>query len=246
MDEDNEVNELIINDVPETSEQENLEEIETNASEGVEEGQENAKGAERTDEDIEREIEERANKKVEETIEARLVRDRAKRERETEEKFAKYQELENILKAGLGTNNLDETISKTSEFYKGQGVNIPTENKHQSLNERDAIVLAEADAQDIIKCGEKEMEYEANRIASIPREKRTFRENVMFNRLCEELTSMRNVRELQSKGYDTKVLESKEFREFSKDINKPIADVYEMYTKLNGISKTVPKSPRKC
>lgn len=234
-------NELIINDdVPETSETE--EEIETNASEGVDEVQDTTNKVE-TEEDIQQRIEERAGQIAEEIIETRLIRDRVKRERETNEKLSKYQELENILNAGLGTKNVDEAITKASEYYKEQGINIPVVQKNPSLNERDAIILAKADAQDVIKCGEKEMEYEANRIASIPRDKRTIRENVMFNELCQELTSLKNIKELKSRGYDVKVLESREFKEFSKDINKPIVDVYEMYTKLNKSTKQTPKSP---
>lgn len=236
-------NELIVNDdVPETSESEE-EQIETNASEGVEEVQDTTQEVE-TEEDIQKRIEERANQIAEEKIEARLIRDRVKRERETNEKLSKYQELENILNAGLGTKNVDEAIVKASEFYKEQGINIPTKQKNVSLNERDTIVLAKADAQDIIKCGEKEMEYEANRIASIPREKRTFRENVIFNELCQELTSLKNIKELENKGYDVKVLNNGDFKEFSSHIiNKPITEVYDMYAKLHGEVKQPPKSP---
>lgn len=249
MDEEILNEDVVVNEgVPETPEEatENLDELETDTSEGVEQNQDTTQDVVRTDEDIEREIEERVGREVEEKIEARLARDRAKRERETDEKFSKYRNLENILNAGLGTNNLDDVISKMSDFYKGQGVNIPVSENRQSFNERDTIVLAKADAQDIIKCGEKEMEYEANRIASIPRDKRTFRENVIFNDLCQELTSIRNIKELKDKGYDVKVLDNEKFKEFSKDINKPITEVYEMYTKLNGVTKQAPKSPRKC
>ncbi len=237
-------NDLIINeDVPETSEEEN-EQIETSTSEGVEEVQEPTEKVEEPIEvDIQAQIEERAKQIAEETIESRLIRDRVKREREVEEKLSKYHELENIMKVGLGAKDLDDVITKSSEYYKGQGMIMPVQQSKPSINERDAIILAKADAQDIIKCGEKEMEYEANRIAGIPQEKRTMREKVMFNELCKELVSRQNIKELKSKGYDVKVLESDDFKEFSKDINKPITQVYEMYAKLNGITKQAPKSP---
>lgn len=232
-------------DVPETTAQGEFDLVETGASEGVD-GVEcvTERCGSEPDLGMDRQIEERANKIAEEKIEARLIRDRVKREREVNERFSKYQRLESILKAGLGVNDLDEAISKTSEFYKEQGVNIPSvDEKYSSLNERDMIVLAKADAQDIMECGEKEMEYEANRIADIPRDKRTLRERVMFDELCRELVSIRNVRELKDKGYDVKVLESDEFKEFSRDINKPIVDVYEMFSRLNGFVKQAPKSP---
>jgi len=240
--EENLDNEIIVNDsVPETLE--NDEQIETNASQEVDEVQDNTEEVEKPEENIEAQIEERANKIAEEKIEARLIRDRVKRERETNEKLSKYQQLEDILKTGLGAKDLDDAISKTSNFYKEQGINIPIQEKKLSLNERDTVVLAKADAQDIIKCGEKEMKYEANRIANIPRQNRTIRENIIFNELCQELTSINNIKELKNKGYDSTVLQSEDFKEFSKDINKPITEVYEMYTKLKGISKQTPKSP---
>ena len=84
-------NEIFVNDsVPETLDEE-IEQIETDASEEVEEVQETTQEVEQPERDIEKEIEERANQIAEEKIEARLIRDRVKRERETNEKFSKYQ-----------------------------------------------------------------------------------------------------------------------------------------------------------
>ena len=236
-------NELNVNDsVPETLEEnEQTEQMENVADSEV---QDIAQDAKEIEVDIEKQIEERANRIAEEKMEARVIRERIKKDREYDSELSKYRELESVLKAGLGTNSLDETINKASAFYKEQGVNIPVQERKASLNERDAIVLAKADAQDIIKCGDKEMEYEANRIASIPRDKRSLRENVMFNELCKELTSLNNIKELKSKGYDTKVLDNEDFKEFSSHIvDKPIADIYDMYTKLYNVPKRQPKSP---
>lgn len=223
-------NELNVNDgVPETLEEKEIEQVQNDVNNEGENVQDVAQDAKEADVDIEKQIEERANKIAEEKMEARVIRERIKKDREYDAELAKYRELEGVLKAGLGTNNLDETINKASAFYKEQGVNIPVGERKASLNERDAIVLAKADAQDIIKCGEKEMEYEANRIANIPRDKRSLRENVMFNELCKELTTVNNIKELKSKGYDTKVLDNEDFKEFSSHIvDKSIVDVYDM------------------
>ena len=90
------------------------------------------------------------------------------------------------------------------------------------------------------------MEYEANRIASIPREQRTVRENVIFDELCKELISRKNIKELKNKGYDEKILNSDSFKEFSSHIiNKPITEVYEIYQKINNTdtTKKQPKNP---
>lgn len=238
-----ESNELVVNDVPETSE--NEEQIETDASEGVE----NVQGAteevtQPNTEDIERQIEERANKIAEEKMEARLIRDRVKRERDEATTKAKYQELETIMRSVLGADSIDDVITKSKEFYKEQGMQIPEIIK-SSLNERDEMVLAKADASDIIKLGKTEMEAEANRIASIPEKERSLRDKTIFNDVCRELIKMKDVDNLKAKGYDTKILEDKDFSSFRNqfNLNTEVSKIYEMYQKVNGSKPTQPKSP---
>jgi hypothetical protein len=238
-----ESNELVVNDVPETSE--NEEQIETDASEGVE----NVQGAteevtQPNTEEIERQIEERANKIAEEKIEARLIRDRVKRERDEATTKAKYQELETIMRSVLGADSIDDVITKSKEFYKEQGMQIPEIIK-SSLNERDEMVLAKADASDIIKLGKTEMEAEANRIASIPEKERSLRDKTIFNDVCRELIKMKDVDNLKAKGYDTKILEDKDFYSFRNqfNLNTEVSKIYEMYQKVNGSKPTQPKSP---
>ena len=226
-------NEEEIKDVPETSEEN---EIETSASEGVEEVQETTEEVVQTsEEDIERQIEERANKIAEEKMEARLIRDRIKREREDAQTRAKYEQLENIMKSALGADNIDDVITKSKEFYKEQGISIPEIINKSSLNEREEMILAKADAVDIIKLGKSEMEIEANRIASIPEEKRSLRDKTIFNDVCKELVRINDEENFKAKGYDTKILNDKDFLSFREqfNLNIPVSSVYEMYSKLN-------------
>lgn len=239
-----EEDEIIVQDgVPETPTEE---QIETNASEGVEEVQETTEEVVKPNEDdMEKQIEERANKIAEEKIEARLIRDRIKRERDEAGTKAKYEELETIMKSALGANDIDEVISKSRQFYKEQGVEIPQIINKSSLNERDEIILAKADAGDIIKLGKSEMEAEANRIAAIPESNRSLRDRTVFNDLCQELIKIKDVEDLKTKGYDTEVLDSKDFSSFREqfNFNTPIAQIYEMYQKVNGNRPVQPKSP---
>ena len=237
-------NELVVNnDVPETSE-ENLEEVNIDTSEDEGQVQETTQEVETpSEEDIEKMIEERANKKTEEQIEQRLIRDRINRERKQNKELAKYRQLENVIKAGLGVDNLDDAISKTSEFYIEQGVTIP--EFKDVYSERDEKILAKADAQDIIELGKSEMEAEANRIASIPEAKRTLREKTIFNTLCKELIGLRDMEELKSKGYKVDILQEKEFSDFRNqfNVNTPISTIYEMYNKVYGKTVEQPRSP---
>lgn len=236
-------NELVVeDDVPETSEEN---EVETNASEEVDGVQEATEEVETNEDDIEKRVEERANKLFEEKIEARLARDRVKREREQAKEKAKYQELETMMKSALGANNLDEIITKSREFYKEQGIQIPEIINKSSLNERDEIVLAKADAEDIIKLGKSEMEQEANRIASIPESQRSLRDKTIFTDLCQELVRMNDLDNLKAKGYDVKVLEDKDFETFRNqfNLNTPVDKIYEMYRQVKGTKPVQPQSP---
>ena len=239
-------NELVVSDdVPETSEQ-NLEEVNIGTSEDVEQVQETTeKVVTPSQEDIEKMIEERANKRTQEQIEQRLIRDRINRERKQNQEMAKYRQLESIMKAGLGVETLDEAINKSSEFYKGQGVNIPIYKEETPYSERDEKILAEADAREIISFGKQEMEAEANRIASIPENKRTLREKTVFNALCKELINLRDVDSLKSKGYEIDLLNEKKFIEFRNqfNVNTPIETIVGLYKQINNLNVEQPKSP---
>ena len=236
----NDEDELIVtDDVPETT-SEGLEQVETDTSEVVDDAQvESVENTQSVDEDIEKRIEERANKLFEEKVEARLIRDRVKQEEKYNKELEKYRYLESVVNSGLGTDNLDDAISKTTEYYKEQGMNIPSFNQQSVLTERQEKILAEAEANEIKQCGVKEMEDEANRIASIPLEKRTLREKIMFKSLAEELISIRNISELKAKGYDAKLLDSDDFKVFKSKFsaNEPITDIYEMYQKISVTKK---------
>ena len=243
MNEETNNEEVVLNDVPETSE-ENLEEVNIGTSEDEEQVQEIVEETEtNSEEDINRMVEERANKMFEEKVKDRLARDRASQERKYNKELAKYKYLESVINAGLGVDNLDDAISKTSDFYKEQGINIP--EFKDSYSERDEKILAKADAQEIIELGRDEMEAEANRIASIPMEQRTIREKTIFETVCKELINLKDIDELKAKGYKIDILETKEFNKFRDcfNVNTPISEIYEMYNKINGQVVEQPASP---
>jgi len=228
--------EIITTDVPETSEVEELEtEVDVDASENIE-------TEETQDRDIEAEIEERANKLFEEKVEERLIRDRRARESRAKEELRKYKYLEDIVKVGTGTNNLDEAIRETADFYKGNGLDIP---EYSSNSEEEERVLGQARANKFIDLGYEDMEEEANRLANIPRDQRTIREEEELFVLGTELTKRNNLKELKAKGYDTDILDTKDFKEFSKQFNDEvdIAKIYEMYQKVSGQAPKKPSSP---
>lgn len=213
-------NELVVEEsVPETLEtNEEVEQVQTDASEGEEQVQEVEPEKKYTQEE------------VNSFIDARFARERTKHERETE----KYKELQSIMQAALGATDLDDVIKKSKEFYKSNGVEIP--EYKSSLNARDEEILANAYADEIVTAGDyKEMEDEANRISKIPANQRSVRENVMFSKLCDALIENKNKDELKEKGMDTNILEDKNFKEFRKKLNynTPILEAVDMFNKLN-------------
>ena len=236
-------NELVVSDdVPETSEQ-ILGDVQVSASENEEQIQDTTQEVVTpSQEDIEKMIEERANKLTEEKIQDRLARDRATRERKQIQEMAKYKQLENIMKAGLGVETLDEAINKSTDFYKGQGVNIP--EYKDSYNERREERLAKIEAQDIIELGKEAMEEEATKLSAIPYEKRTAYEKSMFNELCKELYNLRDIETLKAKGYGTEILNEKKFIDFRKqfNLNTPIETIVGMYKQVNKVEVEKPAS----
>lgn len=177
---------------------------------------------------------EELDKKVKERVgraERKSRRELAKRDKELE----RYRQLEKTLRTGLGANEDDDIFEKVNSFYKEQGVDIP---QFESVsNKRDAERLGEYDAKDLIASAEfDEIQDRANELASLKKNGNiSHREEAEFMRLGEYLTNELRMKELKEKGVDEKVLEDKDFKEFSKKFNSdtPIADIYDLYFKLN-------------
>lgn len=227
--------EVVGNDVPETSD-ESLEGVQVDTSQNEEQEQANS-------EEIERLAEERANQLFEEKVEERLIRERNKREKEQSKKMAKYKQLENVVKAGMGVDSLDEAITRSTQYYKDAGIEIPEYKNEYTTQEQN--ILGKADAEEIIGLGKDEMEAEANRLAQIPYEQRSIRERKEFEVICTKLTELKDIDELKNNGADSSILSKNEFIEFRKQFNNnvPINKVYEMYQKMNTTVKPKPASP---
>lgn len=225
-------NELVVEDsVPETLEtNEEVEQVQTDASESEEQVQEEKVEPEKK----------YTQEEVDKLINARFAREKTKQERQNE----KYKELQSIMQSALGANDLDEVIEKSKEFYKSNGIDIP--EYKSSLNEKDEEILANAYANEIVSTGDyKEMEYEANRISQIPASKRSVRENVMFNKLCEALIDNKNRGELKEKGIDTNILDDQKFKDFKKKLNynTPILEAVDMFNKINSSIESKKEKP---
>lgn len=172
---------------------------------------------------------------------ARLER---KHRKEQESNQNKSRQLENVLRAGLGLSNEDDVLSKVTEFYKEQGVDIP-ESK-ANINKKDSEILGKSDAQELIDIADdKEIEARANELATKQKQGKTSaREDAEFLKLGEYLTEKLEEKDLKANGVDTSILHDKEFKEFATKFNKnmKMSEIYEMWEKINGDNPKKPAS----
>ena len=159
-------------------------------------------------------------KQVDEMIAKKLSRKEAKLRKEYDRKYGR---LENVVKAGLGTNDTEEAIEQLTKFYTDKGINIPQEN----YSNKDLEVLAEAEANDIISDGYDEIVAEVDRLAA-EGDKMSQREKLVFTKLANERKRIEESKELASIGVTE--LDS-EFKEFESKLNPSLSlkEKYEMY-----------------
>lgn len=174
------------------------------------------------------------NQKLDEILSKKISRAREKQRREDEREYSnKYSGIENILKAGLGTNDLKEIETQLKDFYSDKGVRIPDQSS-TSFSERDLDLLANAEANEIISSGYDELVEEVERLANIGTDNMTAREKKIFVKLAGERKKQEEMRELAQAGITRDDLENSEYKQFASKLNPdmPAKEKYEMYLKF--------------
>lgn len=168
---------------------------------------------------------------VNEIVGKSKARTRAKVEKEYQRK---YGDLEAVLKAGTSKEDIEEVTDTFRQFYSQKGIQMP---QKPSYTDSDIKVLAQADADEIIRSGFEEVVEEVDRLADLGVDKMTPREKAMFEKLATYRQSTEHSRELSKIGVTEDVYSSKEFKDFASKFNSrtPIRDIYDIY------SKTLPK-----
>lgn len=172
------------------------------------------------------------NKMVEERV--RRERNTSKRseanlKREYEERIAN---IENIIKAGFGTDNLDDGLARITELCKNKGIKIPERKSTYSQN--DLEVLANHTADEIIADGYDAVDSELKKLANKGADKMSAREKLIFNKLNNTKKILDSEKELASIGVKPEILQSKEFKDFADKFTGSkfsMKEVYEMYAK---------------
>lgn len=174
------------------------------------------------------------NKMMEERV--RREQNAAKRSeanirREYEEKLA---DIENIIKAGFGTDNLDDGLTRITELCKNKGIKIP--ERKNSYSQSDLEVLANHAAEEIIADGYDAVDLELKKLANKGADRMSAREKLIFTRLNDTKRVLDSQKELASIGVKPEILQSKEFKDFADKFTGSkfsMKEVYEMYARDN-------------
>lgn len=140
----------------------------------------------------------------------------------------KYGGLEEVLRAGTGKESVEEMTDTFQQFYASKGIQIP---QKANYSQKDIEVLAQAEAEEIIRGGMEDVIEETDRLADIGVKNMTAREKATFKVLAEYRQNAERGKELSKIGVTEDVYNSQEFRDFAGKFNSniPIADIYGIY-----------------
>lgn len=172
------------------------------------------------------------DKEFDDIVKRKLRRQKDRLEDDFKKKYGADLELANVVRQGIGEDDAKEAVTKMSNFYKQNGVDIlPFQH---SLSQRDEEILAEYEAKDIISSGYDDLVEEVDRLAAIGVENMTPREKIVFSKLASERTRQEALKDLASIGVNKEALEDKDFMDFADKLNPNLSvkEKYEMYSKF--------------
>lgn len=157
----------------------------------------------------------------------RIARKEAKIRKEYDRK---YGDLTEVLKAGTGKESVEEMTDTFQKFYAAKGIKMPEKPNYSA---KDIEVLAQAEADEIIRGGFEDVVDEVDRLTDIGAANMTAREKAVFKVLAEHRQNAERSRELGKIGVTEDVYNSSEFKSFASKFNPntPIHDIYDIYAK---------------
>lgn len=223
-----------VTEVAENAEEQTAEEmVDTNQledSEDIEETVEEDNDSENIEDEEEKQIEKMFTSEEVDGIKQRYKkRLERKLRREYDEKYSR---LENVVKAGLNTSDLNDATERLAEYYENEGVDIPNGPKY---SDDDIRLLANAEANEFIESSTyEEIADEVDELAKIGFENMSERDKIVFSKLADKRKSLEEEKAVLSLGINKDELSSEEFKEFSNKLNPdlPIKEKYEMFLKL--------------
>ena len=180
-------------------------------------------------ENVEQTTEQTPRVYTQEEVDAIVGKRNARTEAKIRKEFQrKYGDLEEVLKAGTGKENVEELTDTFKQFYAKKGIQMP---EKPSFSQKDIEVLARAEAEEIIRGGYEDVVDEVERLTQVGAANMTAREKAVFKALAEHRQSAERGMELSKLGVTEDVYNSKEFKDFAGKFNSniPITDVYDIY-----------------
>jgi hypothetical protein len=164
---------------------------------------------------------------VNEIVGKSKARERAKVTKQFERKYGR---LEEVLKTGTGKEDVDDIADTFQQFYQKKGIQFAEKPAYTA---QDLQVLAQADAQEIIRAGFDEVVEEVERLTELGADHMTPREKALFKVLAEHRQGAERSNELSKIGVTEDVYNSKEFTDFASKFSAttPIRDIYDIYEK---------------
>lgn len=171
-------------------------------------------------------VDEIVKQKLDEIMPGKIARKEAKIRKETDRE---YGEMMGLLRAGTGKESVQDITDYLREFYGARGVNPHAAPEY---SQEDLAVLADADAQSIIRGGYDEVLEEEQRLSKLG-DKMTPREKAVHTALAQHRQLEEQGRELEKLGVSRDVYMGKEFQDFAKmfTAGTPITKIYETYAK---------------
>ena len=171
--------------------------------------------------------EEEFKSKLNEVLGKKLARREAKIRKEYDRK---YGQLEEVLRAGTGKENVEEMTDTFRQFYQKKGIQL---SQKPAYSDSDIEVLANAEAAEIIRGGFDEVVEEVDRLAGLGIENMTPREKKVFKALAEHRQNTERGKALSQIGVTQEEYSSKEFQDFARKFSSttPITEVFDIYRK---------------
>ena len=182
---------------------------------------------EETVEQVETPVKTYTEAEVDAIVGKKLARNSAKIRKEFEKK---YGDLENVLRAGTGKENVEEITDTFTKFYESKGIKLPEKPMY---SDKDIEILAKAEASDIINMGYEDVVEEVDRLSELGLENMTARDKAYFKVLAEYRQKTERKNELSKIGVSEEEYNSKEFQDFASMFNPttPIAEIHKIYNK---------------
>ena len=223
-----------VTEVTENAEEQTAEEmVDTNQledSENIEETVEEDNDPENIEDEEEKQIEKMFTSEEVDGIKQRYKkRLERKLRREYDEKYSR---LENVVKAGLNTSDLNDATERLAEYYENEGVDIPNGPKY---SDDDIRLLANAEANEFIESSTyEEIADEVDELAKMGFENMSERDKIVFSKLADKRKALEEEKAVLSLGINKDELSSQEFKDFSDKLNPdlPIKEKYEMFLKI--------------